>query len=170
MLDYARAVKNEAFAKLLIDRARKFYLTDKNCPMAYEPSGEDFLSPCLAEADAMRRVLPPNEFAKWLKEFIPQIPTTAKSDWLPVAISPDPSDPKLAHLDGLNLSRAWMLEGIISGLPADDKRRAGLTATAEAHRRAGLAAVTGEHYEGGHWLGSFAVYLVTHRGLASPNE
>ncbi len=170
MLDYARAVKNEAFAKLLIDQARKFYLADKNCPMAYEPSGEDFLSPCLAEADAMRRVLSPNDFAKWLKEFIPQIPTAAKSDWLPVAVSPDPSDPKLAHLDGLNLSRAWMLEGIISGLPADDKRRAGLAATAEAHRRAGLAAVTGEHYEGGHWLGSFAVYLVTHRGLANPSE
>ena len=113
----------------------------------------------------MRRVLPPNDFAKWLKEFMPQIPTGVNSDWLPVAISPDPSDPKLAHLDGLNLSRAWMLEGIISGLPATDPRRGALAATAEAHRRAGLAAVTGEHYEGGHWLGSFAVYLVTHRGV-----
>ena len=85
--------------------------------MAYEPSGEDFLSPCLAEADVMRRVLPPAEFASWLKEFMPQIPTAAKADWLPVTVSPDPSDPKLAHLDGLNLSRAWMLEGIISALP-----------------------------------------------------
>src|SRR6185503_13565631 len=102
MLDYARAVKNEEFAKLLTEQARKYYLADKSCPMAYEPSGEDFLSPCLAEADAMRRVLPPNEFSKWLKEFMPQIPGAAKSDWLPVVVSPDRSDPKLAHLDGLN--------------------------------------------------------------------
>jgi len=86
-------------------------------------------------------------------------------DWLPVTVSPDPSDPKLAHLDGLNLSRAWMLEGIIFALPADDPRRLHLSTAAEAHRRAGLAAVTGEHYEGGHWLGSFAVYLTTQRGI-----
>jgi hypothetical protein len=165
MLDYARSTGNESFAKLLNDQARKFYFADKNCPMAYEPSGEDFLSPCLAEADVMRRVLPSVEFASWLKEFMPQIPTAAKVDWLPVTISPDPSDPKLAHLDGLNLSRAWMLEGIISALPAEDARRPALTAAADAHRRAGLAAVTGAHYEGGHWLGSFAVYLVSERGV-----
>ena len=165
MLDYARCTGNEAFAKLLTDQARKFYLADKNCPLRYEPSGEDFLSPCLGEADVMRRVLPPAEFATWLQGFMPQIPTATNSDWLPVTVSPDPSDPKLAHLDGLNLSRAWMLEGIISALPADDPRRPALAAAAEAHRRAGLAAVTGAHYEGGHWLGSFAVYLVTQRGL-----
>ena len=168
MLDYARATGNESFVTLLNDQARKFYLADKNCPMAYEPSGEDFLSPCLAEADLMRRVLPSAEFARWLKEFIPQIPTAAKTDWLPVTVSPDPSDPKLAHLDGLNLSRAWMLEGIISALPADDVRRPALAGAADAHRRAGLTAVTGAHYEGGHWLGSFAVYLVTERGIQRP--
>ena len=111
----------------------------------------------------MRRVLSQKEFASWLREFLPQIPATPPEseaptvDWLPVTVSPDPSDPKLAHLDGLNLSRAWMLEGIISALPADDPRRFHLSTAAEAHRRAGLAAVTGEHYEGGHWLGSFAV-------------
>ena len=165
MLDYARTAGNQELAKLVSDSAKKFFLADKNCPLAYEPSGEDFLSPCLGEADVMRRVLPQNEFAKWLKEFMPQIPTTANADWLPVAISPDPSDPKLAHLDGLNLSRAWMLEGILSALPSDDPRRPALQATADAHRRAGLAAVTGEHYEGGHWLGSFAVYLTTKRGV-----
>jgi hypothetical protein len=165
MLDYGRSAGNESFASLLTDQARKFYLADKSCPMNYEPSGEDFLSPCLAEADVMRRVLPPAEFSSWLKEFIPQIPTTANAAWLPVAVSPDPSDPKLAHLDGLNLSRAWMLEGIISALPADDARRPALIGTAGAHRRAGLAAVTGAHYEGGHWLGSFAVYLVSERGV-----
>src|SRR5206468_3666960 len=147
------------------DSARKFSLADKDWPRAYGASGEDFLSPCLGEGDVMRRVLTQTEFAKWLTRFLPQIPITATADWLPVAISPDPSDPKLAHLDGLNLSRAWMLEGILSALPANDPRRPALASTAEAHRRAGLAAVTGEHYEGGHWLGSFAVYLTTKRGI-----
>jgi len=167
MLDCARSTGNEAFAKLVTDSARKFFLADKNCPLAYEPSGEDFLSPSLGEADVMRRVLSSAEFATWLKAFMPQIPTTRNADWLPVTVSPDRSDPKLAHLDGLNLSRAWMLEGIISALPADDPRRPALAAAADAHRRAGLAAVTGEHYEGGHWLGSFAVYLTTQRGIQS---
>ena len=167
ILDYARGKNDQALVKLASDSARKFFLADKNCPLAYEPSGEDFLSPCLGEADVMRRVLTRTEFAKWLTEFLPQIPKTATADWLPVAISPDPSDPKLAHLDGLNLSRAWMLEGILSSLPADDPRRPALASAAEAHRRAGLAAVTGEHYEGGHWLGSFAVYLTTQRGIKS---
>ena len=165
ILDYARGKNDELLAKLATDSARKFYLTDKNCPLDYEPSGEDFLSPCLAEADVMRRVMTQADFAKWLTQFLPQIPKTATADWLQVAISPDPSDPKLAHLDGLNLSRAWMLEGVLLSLPADDSRRPALTSTAEAHRRAGLAAVTGEHYEGGHWLGSFAVYLTTQRGI-----
>ena len=117
----------------------------------------------------MRRVLSQEEFAKWLKDFLPQIPAThgeaATANWLPVTVSPDPSDPKLAHLDGLNLSCAWMLEGIASALLADDSRRPALIAAAEEHRRAGLAAVTGAHYEGGHWLGSFAVYLTTRRGI-----
>jgi hypothetical protein len=165
ILDYARGKNDETLAKLATDSARKFFLSDRNCPLAYEPSGEDFLSPCLAEADVMRRVLPQGEFAKWLSEFLPQIPSTANADWLPVVISPDPSDPKLAHLDGLNLSRAWMLEGVLFALPANDPRRPALTSEAEAHRRAGLSAVTGEHYEGGHWLGSFAVYLTTQRGI-----
>jgi len=173
MLDYARKIDNRPFAQLVSDSARKFFLADRNCPLAYEPSGEDFISPCLGEADVMRRVMAPEEFAKWLKDFMPQIPAARdggsyNADWLPVAVSPDRSDPKLAHLDGLNLSRAWMLEGIMSILPADDPRRPALQAAAEAHRRAGLAAVTGEHYEGGHWLGSFAVYLTTRRGIPAP--
>jgi len=178
ILDYARGKGDQGLAKLAADSARKFFLGDKNCPLAYEPSGEDFLSPCLAEADVMRRVLSQSEFAKWLKGFLPQIPTMSQRseaataaelpedlDWLAIVVSPDPSDPKLAHLDGLNLSRAWMLEGILSALPTNDPRRPALTAAAEAHRRAGLAAVTGAHYEGGHWLGSFAVYLTTQRGI-----
>lgn len=166
MLDYARIVHNDAFEHLLMDKARQFYFADKACPMNYEPSGEDFLSPCLAEADVMRRVLSTKEFAQWLSGFLPQVPNKPNATWLLPVVSPDPSDPKLAHLDGLNLSRAWMLEGILSGLPETDARRGVLQSAADAHRRAGLAAVTGEHYEGGHWLGSFAVYLSTRRGVA----
>ena len=158
MLDWAKAAEDSRFAGLIRQRAHDFYFADRGCPIAWEPSGEDFLSPCLAEADLMRRVLPAAEFAHWLSGFLPAIE-------LNPAVSTDPSDPKLAHLDGLNLSRAWMLEGIATGLPAGDPRIASLRAQAAAHRESGLTAVTGAHYEGGHWLGSFAVYLVTGAGL-----
>jgi Protein of unknown function (DUF2891) len=164
-IDYARNVGDADFLNLLLGKARDFYAADKNCPLAYEPSGEDFLSPCLAEADVMRRALAPNNFAEWLHQFLPQVPSNGSGAWLLPEKSTDPSDPKLAHIDGLNLSRAWMLDGIASGLPRTDRRLAALENCAAAHRSAGLAAVTGEHYEGGHWLGSFAVYLVTQRGI-----
>src|SRR5947207_3855268 len=155
ILDYAREAGNGRLAHLVETKARQFYADDRDCPLNYEPSGEDFLSPCLAEADAMRRVLPKGEFAHWLKTFLPKLSHAKDGNWLQPVISPDPSDPKLAHLDGLNLSRAWMLRGIASALPGKDKRLKPLNAAAEAHAKAGLAAVTGEHYEGGHWLGSF---------------
>lgn len=167
MLDYAHGDHDLKFAELVGSKAKQFYLSDKNCPLAYEPSGEDFLSPCLGEADLMRRVLSRPDFARWLRVFMPQIPSSAESKWLQPVVSPDPSDPKLAHLDGLNLSRAWMLEGIAARLPKTDKRLPSIMAAAEAHRQTGLRAVTGEHYEGGHWLGSFAVYVVTHRGISA---
>ena len=125
---------------LIEQRARDYFLADRDAPVRWEPSGEDFLSPALCEADLMRRVLPPEEFAPWLAAFLPDV-----SSVQPVQ-STDPSDGKLAHADGLNLSRAWML------------RNLGHAELAAQHRQAGLAAVTGEHYEGGHWLATFAVY------------
>jgi len=166
LIDAARSNKDQEFAALLARRARDFYANDKMCPLSYEPSGEDFLSPCLAEADVMRRVLPPGEFSRWLTQFLPQIPRDGSTAWLKPAVVVDPTDPKLAHLDGLNLSRAWMLEGIASALADSDVRVAALQATAKAHADAGLVHVTGEHYETGHWLGTFAVYLATRRGIA----
>src|SRR5437899_10715181 len=114
ILDYARGKNDRALVKLAADSARNFFLADKECPLSYEPSGEDFLSPCLGEADVMRRVLTKAEFAKWLTEFLPQIPRTATANWLPVTASPDPVDPNLPHLDRLNLSRACSLEGLAS--------------------------------------------------------
>jgi hypothetical protein len=165
--DWAGTVGDEAMLALLDERIRTYYRGDRDCPLAYEPGGQDFLSPCLAEADLMRRVMDRSEFAAWLGAFLPDLPLdeAAANDWLPVAVVTDPSDPKLAHLDGLNLARAWMLDGIISGLPEGDPRLPALRAAARAHAESGLEAVTGEHYEGGHWLGSFATYLVTGRGV-----
>jgi hypothetical protein len=168
ILDWARTVGDTQMEDLLSSRIEEFYRNDRNCPLSYEPSGQDFLSPCIAEADLIRRVLDPASFAAWLREFLPPIPEDGTTKWLEPAVVTDPSDPKLAHLDGLNLSRAWMLEGIVSGLPMSDRRRESIRAAATNHRKAGLAAVTGEFYEGGHWLGSFATYLVTGRGLQVP--
>jgi len=164
VLDWAQAVGDEEMVVLVKGKALEFYMDDVACPLSYEPSGQDFLSPCLAEADLMRRILPPSQYAGWLERFLPGIPTDGGTAWLPIGVVTDRADGKLAHLDGLNLSRAWMLEGMDAGLPEDDPRRASLQAAAEVHRTSGLASVTGEHYEGGHWLGSFATYLVTGKG------
>jgi hypothetical protein len=155
ILDYAREAEDREFERLIGQRIRAYYLADRACPINYEPSGEDFLSPCLGEADAVRRVLPQADFARWFDAFLPRIPL------LPAVVT-DKSDGKLAHLDGLNLSRAWMLDGINASLGAGHPRHAAISRLAAQHREAGLKAVSGEHYEGGHWLGSFAVYLVTH--------
>lgn len=165
ILDSARILGDRETAALLEGRIRDLYLKDRDCPIEYEPSGEDFLSPCLGEADLVRRVLAPEAYAEWLTGFLPRLPKDGRGDWLAPGIVTDPTDGKLAHLDGLNLSRAWMLEGIAAGLPVGDPRLPALRAAAANHRESGLRSVTGEHYEGGHWLGSFATYLVTGRGL-----
>jgi hypothetical protein len=115
----------------------------------------------------MRRVLDRRTFSEWLAAFLPGIPLDAKKTWLSPGIVTDRSDPKLAHIDGLNLSRAWMLEGIAHGLNSEDRRVPALLAAAARHREAALPAVTGEHYEGGHWLGTFAVYLTSGAGWRS---
>ena len=169
--DWAGVTQDAKMRRLLTDAARRFYRHDRNCPLAYEPSGEDFLSPCLADADFMRRVLPPAVFAAWLSGFLPQIPHAATGArrapaWLEPGVVTDRSDPKLAHIDGLNLSRAWMLEGMANGLPPGDARIAALEAASARHAAAALPAVTGEYYEGGHWLGTFAVYLTSRAGLS----
>jgi hypothetical protein len=163
--DWAATSGDGEMRTALGDAARRFYLSDRDCPLAYEPSGHDFLSPCLAEADFMRRVLSTAEFSKWLDGALPRIARNGHREWLTPAIVTNRADPKLAHLDGLNLSRAWMLEGIAQSLPAKDPRIFALRNVAADHRAAALPAVTGEHYEGGHWLGTFAVYLTTRAGL-----
>ena len=169
ILDWAHVAGDTDMVDLLDARIADYYTPDRDCPLRYEPSGHDFLSPCVAEADLMRRVTEGEVFADWLRELLPGIPEDGDpSGWLEPAVVSDPGDGKLVHLDGLNLSRAWMLEGIADALSEEDPRRAALRAAARQHREAGLDAVAGEHYEGGHWLGSFATYLVTQRGLRGP--
>ena len=162
--DWAGVAGDAQMRSVLADAAKRFYSHDRNCPIEYEPSGEDFLSPCLAEADFMRRVMGPAEFGRWLSDFLPGIPRKAGVAWLQPAVVTDRADPKLAHIDGLNLSRAWMLKGIAGGLEPGDARIAVLRELAARHGEAALPAVTGEHYEGGHWLGTYAVYLTSGAG------
>ena len=166
-LDWARGAGDRGFEQLIGARALDFFADDLEAPLAYEPSGHDFLSPVLGEADLMRRVLDAREFGAWLERFLPDPGRVAVARWLTPVVSSDRSDGKLAHLDGLNLSRAWMLEGIAAGLPPGDMRALLLEAAAGRHREAGLAAVPAEHDAGRHWLGSFAVYLLTHRGRSA---
>ena len=169
-LDYARQVNNEIFAQLIEQRSLTFFFSDKAYPFHYEPSGEDFLSAGLAQADLMRRVMNKNgdgdnadeTFLHWFDEFLPgeELPSSLE----PLSIA-DPTDPKLIHLAGLCLSRAWMLEGIVQGLPSASERRQQLEGLSTRNAQAGLTAIDEGHYEGGHWLGTFAVYLLTRRGV-----
>jgi hypothetical protein len=167
-LDYARAVGNTALAELVIQRSREYFLDDANYNEAFEPSGEDFFSPALNEADLMRRVLEPNEFAKWLNRFLPGLSDgSVKRLLTPVAAS-DVTDGKLVHLAGLNLSRAWTLQGIARGLPKGDPRVKRLDDAAADHARKGLTYVFSGHYEGEHWLATFAIYALSGVGRDAP--
>lgn len=158
MLDYARAVKtpeNAEFEQQIVAYVREKYLADRGYPSSFEPSGEDFFSPALNEADLMRRVLTSAEFAKWLREFLPELDGPSRL-YTPAEVS-DVADPKIGHLVGLNLSRAWTQRGILSALPKDDPRRPALEKSIRAHGDAGLGYVFSGHYEGEHWLATYAV-------------
>lgn len=154
-LDYARATKHEALAKLVEERSRTYYGADAAYPAAWEPGGEDFFSPSLMEADLMRRVLPPDEFRAWFQRFLPDLPKAL----LEPATVADRSDPKIVHLDGLNLSRAWCMRSIAAALPVDDPARQVLQEAAARHATAGLRHVASGDYVGEHWLASFAVFM-----------
>jgi hypothetical protein len=160
-LDYARAVGHKELGSLIEERSRAYFGKDVNVPAAWEPSGADFFSPSLMEADLMRRVLPPDEFRTWFRGFLPDV---AKGEpralFVPARVT-DRSDPQIVHLDGLNLSRAWCLRGIAAALPKDDPARKALAESAARHAEAALPHVASGDYAGEHWLASFAVYLLS---------
>jgi hypothetical protein len=163
-LDWADLTKDEALAKLIREKARHFYGKDVNYPVSYEPSGNDFFSPGLNVADLMRRVLGREEFSTWLSAYFPDLGKGQLGNMLTPAEVSDPSDGHLIHLAGLNLTRAWTMKGIAANLTKDDPRQEILLRSAAAHTQAGLKHVSSGHYEGEHWLASFAVYLLTNVG------
>lgn len=154
--DYAVLAGDTALRSVIQHTALRFYAKDTDCPLAWEPGGADFLSPCLEEADLMRRILPPPAYRKWLKKFLPQL--FKKSFSLEPGTVTDRTDGKLVHLDGLNLSRAWCLYGIARYTGVNQAR---LTAIAKEHLQAALPHVASGDYMGEHWLASFAVYALT---------
>ena len=158
-LDYARAGGFKDLEGMLIQRARFYFEKDQNYPAAWEPGGEDFFSPALIEADLMRRVMPPEEFREWFKRFLPEL--SSNTSLLKPAMVTDRSDPKLVHLDGLNLSRAWCMLGVTRALPRNDHLVKALSESAQAHLQATLPEIASGHYEGEHWLATFAVYALS---------
>lgn len=159
-LDYAATIGDEPLRRLIISRAKDYYVNDKHCPASWEPSGGDFFSPCLIEADLMRRVLAPAAFSDWLAAFLPELAQGAPPELLNPAQVSDRSDGQIVHLDGLNLSRAWCMWGIAGILTSADQRRAVLLESATRHAIAGMSGVGSGDYMGDHWLGSFALYML----------
>jgi len=159
--DYARTVGDEKLASLIAERSRTYFGNDANYPAAWEPGGEDFFSPALMEADLMRRVLPSAEFRRWFQRFLPQLASGSPKTLLRPATVTDRSDPKIVHLDGLNLSRAWCMRSIAAALPANAPARKALAEAARLHASDALAHVASGDYAGEHWLASFAVYLLS---------
>lgn len=152
--DYAETINHEALKFAIQKRANFFFLNDKACPMSWEPSGTDFLSPCLEEAALMKRLLPEQNFKLWLNAFLPQLKD--KNYTLETGKVSDRTDGSLVHLDGVNFSRAWSLNKIAEGLPEYSH----LKNIANQHINYSLPNIVGDSYEGGHWLGSFAMYAL----------
>jgi hypothetical protein len=152
--DYAKTTNNQDLLNVISDRAKFYYLKDMDCPMQWEPSGTDFLSPCLEEAALMKRILDKEAYLKWLHQFLPNL---FKKDYdLQVGIVTDRTDGHLVHLDGLNFSRAWCLYEISEGIP----QLKHLKTIAKKHINYSLPNLVGDTYEGGHWLASFAIYAL----------
>ena len=157
-LDYARLSGDATLKALLVERARSYFLQDQAGPISWEPGSEEFLSPCLEEAALMAKLLPAREFRPWLGAFLPRLLKTGALE--PARVS-DRSDPKIVHLDGLNLSRARALGELAAALEPKDPRRAGLERAALRHANASLPNIASGNYEGEHWLATYAVQLLT---------
>ncbi len=165
MLDYARTVGDTRLEQTLVSSARELYGKDQDCPLAYEPSGEDFISPCLVEADLMRRVLDQASFRTWLNSFLPPVGSTRLAPLLKPVEVRDRRDPRIGHLIGLGFQRAWSLRGIAASLPPNDARVDLYRKLARVHAHSALQQMFDSGYGGEHWLASFAIYLTTGVGL-----
>ncbi len=160
-LDHARRANENALQSLLLAKARAWSGDDADAPAAWEPSGADFLSPTLIEAELMRRVLDAADYGTWLAGFLPGFERRAPATlFAPVNVS-DRTDPQIVHLDGLNLSRAWCWRGIATALPGSDPRAAIASEAAAAHLAAGLRGLDAGDYAGSHWLASFAALALS---------
>jgi len=153
--DYAVHVDHTTLRNAIETAAIRFYKNDIQCPINWEPSGYDFLSPCLEEVDVMRRVLNENDFLQWLHDFMPAL--FDKDFRMEPGIVSDREDGHLVHLDGVNFSRAWVLYGLANQYDSF----AHLNKLANEHVQHSLPELVGDAYEGGHWLGSFAIYALT---------
>jgi hypothetical protein len=157
-LDYARTVKNTNFEKQIIEKAKYFYLQNTQAPAIQEPDGSDFLSPSLEVADLMRRILPAPAFVQWFNRFMP---AEGLRNVLKMPVVSDRNDMQIVHLDGLSLSRAWCLKGIVQALSKSDPRRAQMLKSAQNFINTTLPQITNGGYGGEHWLASFAVYALS---------
>jgi len=155
--DYAQLTENQELVQLIVDRSMYFYFEDKGCPMNWEPNGFDFLSPCLEEANLMRKILSKEKFALWIEKFFD---SSYLTDFIlqPAFVS-DRSDPKIVHLDGLNFSRAWCLYGISNQLEAEEKKH--FKKLGDIHLKTSFPFISSGNYEGEHWLASFALLALT---------
>lgn len=163
-LDYAQLLaddSDDAFINATFSAAERWYLEDTDYPARYEPSGADFLSAALAEAELMSRLIGKNVYPDWLEAFLPGLPRTAPPELFTPAVVTDASDGQIAHLEGLNLSRAAGFLAIAAALPADDPRVPVLIEAAEQHAAASLPHVIGGDYMTEHWLAAYATLLLT---------
>jgi hypothetical protein len=154
--DYAETVRDDTLMALLTTTSERWYGGDLDCPAWGEPSGDDFLSPTLIEAECMRRLSPPERFLPWLDRFLPRLSERRPATLFTPTDVTDRSDGKIAHLDGLNLSRAWCLRALARSFPENDARRLIMIEAADLHLTASLPHVAGD-YMGEHWLASFAL-------------
>ncbi len=160
-LDYAMAAGEPELEHLMRERAGTYFARDRDYPARWEPDGDDFFSRSLMEADLMRRLMEPDAFAQWIRAFLPGLERGEPASLLEPARVSDRSDPKIVHLDGLNLSRAWCMRGIAAALPDGDPLRPVLLRSAARHAEATLPHISSGNYEGEHWLATFAVYMLT---------
>lgn len=169
-LDYARTIGHSDLESLIVQRSLDYFSNDADCPASIEPSGADFLSPCLMEADLMRRVLPQEQFVSWLGRFLPQLADSEPHNLFTPATVTDRTDPQIVHLDGLNLSRAWCMSNIASVLAPDDPVHQILAQSAAAHAHAALPNIASGDYMGEHWLASFAVLMLSSPAPAATTQ